>query len=288
MPHAPFSIIDKLYPTLIQCARYADLIQHRIVAVPDKLEAKNIFAAALSDADLSIQTSVELGVLSHFPEIPFHGEEYKDSRNTKYLAGINFVDNSEYLITLDPIDGTRLYLDGKKLYQIILAVVSRDSFEAAIVFYPAYGDYIYAMKNKGAFYGNFSAPLTDAKRWQISPGSSKIFLSSEFERHKKELNDYYQEIFSSAWYHKDYELHYVSSALRNELSGAIISNAQIIDGAALSFVAKEMGYLVRTLNNQEMPRPLDYPELIFPGLIVAEDNKCLEILLSIAAIHAGI
>lgn len=277
----PFKIISTLYPTLVNCAKYADLLQHRIEAVADKEDATNIFAAALSDADISIQAAVELAHLAAFPDIPFFGEEWKSSRNTKYLASTFFNGKSPYLVTLDPIDGTRVYLDRKKLYQIILTVVTPERFEAALVLYPAYNEYVYAINGKGAYLGALDRPFNEASPVELVKGSSHVYIPTEFHGHKNFLLEHFSEVSSSAEYAADVDVRYLSSVPRRELSGAIIPYAQVIDGAALAFVAQEMGYKVTTLDGEPMPRIADFDDLILPGLIVAEDDYCHEILMSI-------
>jgi myo-inositol-1(or 4)-monophosphatase len=82
----PRQILTTLLPYLKTAGIYAQQIQSRIAAQPEKESpAGNIFSAALSDADLSIQTMIEVVLLGTFPEIRFFGEEYAQSYNTKYF-----------------------------------------------------------------------------------------------------------------------------------------------------------------------------------------------------------
>ena len=120
------------YLHLRVAAGYARHIQTRIKTLPAKDEGDNFFATALTDADLSIQTAIEVALLAHFPQIRFFGEEYEQSRNTKYFRSTEFDSQGDYLITLDPIDGTKFYLDGFDNYQIILSILNADEFEAVI------------------------------------------------------------------------------------------------------------------------------------------------------------
>lgn len=278
MTRSASSVIRTLLPTLIQSAHYAKYIQKRVAALEEKQGTNNLFAAALSDGDLSIQTHIELSILSNFPEIPFFGEEWKSSRNTKYLTDTWFIDGQEYLITLDPIDGTRIYLDGGDLYQIILNVISRSSFEASIAIYPCFDRYVYAEKERGAITGTLSTPIEDAKRYSLKDAPSSIYISSEFADRIPILSRTFNQVTCPANYSKFKNEPYTGAILLGGLSGMILHEAQIIDGAALSFIAREMGFVVQTLNGDPIPEPGQYRDLILPDLIVGRDRNIVEIL----------
>ncbi len=115
---SPHEILQTLLPHLRVAAGYAQQIQTKITSLPAKDGGDNILSAALTDADLSIQTLVEVALLGTYPEMAFYGEEYEQSRNTKYFSATELGKN-DYLVTLDPIDGTKYYLDGFDNYQII-------------------------------------------------------------------------------------------------------------------------------------------------------------------------
>ncbi|MEB3229971.1 MAG: inositol monophosphatase family protein, partial [Leptolyngbyaceae bacterium] len=70
MSSSPRQILTSLLPFLEKAAAYAHTIQANIAAQPDKdLQPGNFFAAALTDADLSIQTLIEVALLGLFPTI---------------------------------------------------------------------------------------------------------------------------------------------------------------------------------------------------------------------------
>jgi fructose-1,6-bisphosphatase/inositol monophosphatase family enzyme len=140
----PREILQTLLPHLRLAASYARQIQARITSLPAKDVEGNILAAALTDADLSIQTMVEVALLGAYPNLAFYGEEYAQSRNTKYFSSTELNTNN-YLITLDPIDGTQYYLDGFDNYQIILSILNTDSYEAVIAISPAQDCYYYSI-----------------------------------------------------------------------------------------------------------------------------------------------
>ena len=131
-----WEILDCLYPVLRLAADYAVAIQSRIATLPEKSEyGDNFYATALTDADLTIQTTIELALLARFPEVRFFGEEYQTSYNTKYFRGIDLAEG-ELLVTLDPIDGTRAYLDKLDTFAIILTIIKGDHYEAVLIIKP--------------------------------------------------------------------------------------------------------------------------------------------------------
>ncbi len=287
MTTTPRDILSTLLPSLIHAAKYAKLIQNSIQALEEKADASNVFQAALSDADVTIQAQIEVVLLSEFPEIPFFGEEYKSSRNTRYLSGTGFVENSKYLITLDPIDGTRLYLDGQAGYQVILTVCSRDSFEGVLVVYPVYQNYIFALRGKGVFHGTFDTPFANAKPLQIQKYSPKIYVSEEFQALIPQFAKEFGEVFTSANYSKNKVVPYLGEIVHGSLCGGVMASAQVIDGAAFAFIAQELGCVVETIDGAPFPRPGDYPELVLPGLIIGENSEVVQKIRQILRLRAA-
>ena len=66
----PREILETLLPPLRLAAHYSRQIQSKIAAQPAK-DGPNPFSAALTDADLSIQTFVEVALLGSFPDLRF-------------------------------------------------------------------------------------------------------------------------------------------------------------------------------------------------------------------------
>ncbi|MEC4804819.1 MAG: hypothetical protein SAJ12_10390 [Jaaginema sp. PMC 1079.18] len=58
----PRQILSTLFPYLKTAALYARQIQSAIASQPSKTEADNFFGAALTDADLSVQTAIEVAL----------------------------------------------------------------------------------------------------------------------------------------------------------------------------------------------------------------------------------
>lgn len=268
----PRQILETLLPHLRTAAAYARQIQSRIAARPEKA-ADSFFAAALSDADLSIQTLIEVALLGAFPDIRFYGEEYEQSYNTKYFRAIDLGETGDYLVTLDPIDGTRFYLDGHSNYQIILSVLNWDTYEAAIAITPAQNLYCYALRGQGCWQGSLETNLEDCQPLQITEPSSTILLGWGMERLAPKLSDRYSVIKVSTDYSKTQQIPNFFGTLTGELAGAVFRAGQWIDGAALAFLAQEAGCLVSTHKGTPLPPLHTCKDYRFEGLLVATSQE---------------
>ncbi|WP_240966351.1 inositol monophosphatase family protein [Nodosilinea sp. P-1105] len=165
----PRHLLATLLPYLTTAGAYAHQIQTQIQSQPDKAEGgDNFFASALSDADLSIQTMVEVVLLGLFPQVRFYGEEHEQTYNTKYFRATDLGPQGDYLITLDPIDGTQFYLDGHRNYQVILAVLNHDDYEAALAITPGQDLYYYTLRGQGTFRGRLHQALEDCEPLRIN------------------------------------------------------------------------------------------------------------------------
>ncbi|MGF1495058.1 MAG: inositol monophosphatase family protein [Microcoleaceae cyanobacterium] len=280
----PKSILSTLLPHLRVAARYARQIQSRIQALPAKENETNLFATALSDADLAIQNLVEIALLGTFPETRFYGEEFQQSANTKYFRSTELGSpdgpQDDYLITLDPIDGTRFYLDGHDNYQIILGVLSPNYFEAVIAISPEINTYFYALRGEGAFYGDLSLDLEACQPLKISNPQSTILLSSRMGFLESGLSDCYKVISIERDYSAKTQILNYSGLFQGDVCGAILRSGKFIDGAALAFIAQEAGCLVTTLTGDPPPLLHTCPDLSWPGLAIAASETIQRDLLA--------
>ncbi len=266
----PQQILQTLLPHLKVAAAYTQEIQSRIVAQPEKEEERyNIFASALTDADLSVQTFVEVVMLGAFPTVRFYGEEYDKSYNNKYFRSIELGPQDDYLVTLDPIDGTRFYLDGHRNYQIMLNVLNADGFEASLVIRPAYGCYFYALRGQGLFRGSLEDAFEDCQPLKIESPEKQIYLGGGAAQLKTQLEGKYHAIDAHVDYSAEIQMPSTASFLMGELSGAVLMRAQFIDGAAFAFMAQESGAVVTQLDGSPLPPLSDYAATYrWPPLVI--------------------
>ncbi|HAC66230.1 MAG TPA: inositol-1-monophosphatase [Cyanothece sp. UBA12306] len=276
----PRLILKTLLPYLKVAAKYASQLQSEISALPAKEGTDNFLGAALTDVDLSIQNLVEVVLLGNFPQIRFYGEEYQQSANTKYFRSIDFGEFGDYLVTLDPIDGTQFYIDGHTNYQIILSVLNTDDYEAVITVSPAINHYCYALRGQGVFEGTFTVDFEDCQPLRKKSSKSTILLGWGMEKLTTFLNDKYSVIDIATCYSKDNQIPNINGLLGGELSGAIVRSGNLIDSAALAFMAKEMGYIVSLFDGSPLPPLNTCKNYKLPGLIMASNSSIHQDLLA--------
>ncbi|MEO0408043.1 MAG: inositol monophosphatase family protein [Cyanobacteria bacterium P01_A01_bin.135] len=276
---SPRDILAALLPHLRVAAAYSRQIQSRIASQPEKGAGDNFFAAALTDADLSIQTFVEVALLGLFPDIRFHGEEYEKTYNTKYFRATDLGPMGDYLVTLDPIDGTRFYLDNHPNYQIILGVLNADDYEAVLAITPAQDCYYYALRGQGAFVGQLSDDLEDCQPLQVDPATEKILLGWDMGRYGAQLGQY-KIVDVRADYSKTVAIQNVNGLLSGELSGAMLRGGKFIDGAAIAFLAQQAGCILTTLTGEALAPLEDCQNNQRSGLIIAASEAIHRDLMS--------
>ncbi|NER79129.1 MAG: inositol monophosphatase family protein [Leptolyngbya sp. SIO1D8] len=274
----PRQILETLLPSLRLAAGYAHHIQSTIVAQPAKT-GPNPFSTALTDADLSVQTFVEVALLGNFPNIRFYGEEFEQSYNTKYFRAIDLGPAGDYLVTLDPIDGTRFYMDGFPNYQIILTVLNADNFEAVLAISPAENCFYYALRGQGTFIAALDQNLEAAKPLNITPNNT-LFLGTRIAALKPQLSDLYDIISVSEDYSRETGIPNVNGILKGELAGVILAAGKFIDGAALAFLAREAGCIVTDHQGQPLPRLDQCEDYQWPGLAISTSPEIHQSLMT--------
>ncbi len=283
---SPRELLQTLLPHLRVAAGYAQQIQTKITSLPAKDGGDNILSAALTDADLSIQTLVEVALLGTFPEIAFYGEEYEQSRNTKYFSATELSKNG-YLVTLDPIDGTQYYLDGFDNYQIILSILNADSYEAVIALSPAQNIYYYTVKDQGVYQGNIDQDLNDCRSLQITNPDPVILLGWGMAHLKPGLKDKYQVIDLENCYSGSVQLPNYNGIFSGDLIGWVTKRGKFIDSAALAFMAQQHGCIVTGLDGLPLPPLHTCRDYSYDGAIVANSDQVHQDLLGACQKLAG-
>lgn len=278
----PLEIIKTLLPILKLAGQYACNIQSKIQTQPDKDYGENFYATALTDADLTIQTAIELALLAKFPELKFFGEEYAKSYNTKYFRGTNLGDDEELLITLDPIDGTRAYLDNLSCFSIILNIIKNKQYEAVFVLQPKRKHYFYALKGKGAFMGAIDNNLELAKPLKLtSLNSHKIYLSFALTSLKTKLNPIFDTWCSATDYNPPENIPDYLDLINGDLAGFVLDKSNLIDSASLAFVAREAGAIASHFDGSDFQPFRNINDMKIDGLVIAFNQEIHQQILGI-------
>ncbi|MBD2114083.1 MULTISPECIES: inositol monophosphatase family protein [Cyanophyceae] len=272
-PTTPRQILAALLPYLKTAGAYAQQVQAQIAAQPDKDgKGDNFFASALSDADLSIQTMMEVVLLGLFPSVRFYGEEHEQTYNTKYFRAIDLGPQGDYLITLDPIDGTQFYLDGHSNYQIILGILNADDYEAAIAITPSQDLYYYTLRGEGTFMGSLAQSLDDCTQIKVQSPKPAICLGWQMGDLVPYLSDRYRVYHTKTDYSKETQIPNFNGLLSSDLAGAVLAKGQFIDGAVLAFMAQEMGFIVTTFTGEPPPPLHTCSNYLRPGMVIGSSK----------------
>ncbi|MEM9274982.1 MAG: inositol monophosphatase family protein [Cyanobacteria bacterium P01_F01_bin.143] len=278
---SPREIIATLLPHLRVAAGYARHIQSKIQSLPDKNTGDNFFTAALTDADLSIQTLVEVALLGTFPNVRFFGEEYEKSRNTKYFRSLELGEPGDYLVTLDPIDGTKFYLDGNQNYQIILNVLNAANFEAVLAISPAKHCYHYSLRGEGVYHGSLDLDLDACIPLKITNPKPRILLGWDMAYLKPILdNEKYEVLDLENSYGADKNFPNYNGIFSGDLIGWVTKRGKFIDSAALAFMAQEAGCKVTDFNCVSLPALHSCDNYSYSGIIVGANSQVHQDLFS--------
>ena len=274
-------IIKTLLPTIKLAGDYACNIQSQIQAQPEKSEhGDNFYATALSDADLTIQTTIELAMLARFPQLHFFGEEYQKSYNTKYFKSIAFGNENDILVTLDPIDGTRPYLDGLPCFSIVLSIIKNRQYEAVFVLQPSRKHYFYALREKGAFIADMDKDLSLAQPLTLqSLNSQQIYLSFGLQHQIEIFSPEFTTWCSATDYNPKQIFPHYLDFLQGNLAGFVIAKGNLIDSAAFAFICQEAGAIVTLFDGDSFEPFENVNNMRINGLIIAPNNHIHKLIL---------
>jgi fructose-1,6-bisphosphatase/inositol monophosphatase family enzyme len=261
-------LIKRLSLLSAVAGRYALSVQHRVAHQSLKSQYDNVFAQALTDADLSVQGFIEVSLLAEFPEVGFFGEEESHSLNMKYFPA-----DAPYTVYLDPIDGTRYYQDGSPLFNVILMVVHDQKIEAAVVAMPARDRYFWGIRGRGTYCANhqqvvtapehdiFGHPVTLNPKSDIvlSNGMPEVSLGKDWSH--IDVLEAYSPGFDRC----------ITDVLAGQARAVFGREAGLIDWGAIGFLVKEAGGVVSDLTGQALG-PIDKEgDFKYPSFLAVAD-----------------
>ncbi len=274
-------IIESLLPYLDTAGRYAKQIQKRVGVQEDKSGA-TAFHQALSDADLTVQSFFEVVLLAKFPEISFFSEEQAKSLNVKY-----FPSGNELEVLLDPIDGTRCYIDNRSHFQIIVSFHDEKELVGTILHMPRLGYTYTAVRNNGVKKYSNEELITGGKgapfvlpRINESEAPVLMFNSPNIQAL---LAPHVNAKDLVVEYGIDPERYNSTDILEGKAKANLHSPCQAIDGAAIALIVEEAGGVVSDFDGN---RPKSYrlcSARTVPNLLVAANKEIHEQLLSLLA-----
>jgi myo-inositol-1(or 4)-monophosphatase len=259
-------IVEYLVPFVVAAGSYSVGVQSRI----DVHKAKGgptAFHHALSDADLSIQGYLEVALLARYPDVSFFSEEQSQSLNVKY-----FPVGAELEVLLDPVDGTRAYIAGRKQYQIIVTLHDHDRIVGVLCYMPRFNRCYVATRGAGAFVRTHEECRRGAQgvRLDVTQSTGPVLVFNrpdilECLQGTLDVRDLAQE-----YDRKDEEQAYYSTdLLAGRASSVVCAPVQAIDGGALAFIAEEAGAIVTDVHGAELASFRSSAERVLPVLIAS-------------------
>ncbi|MFS1702626.1 inositol monophosphatase family protein [Alteromonas sp. AMM-1] len=113
----------------------------------DQVEQKQNHNDLVTIADKAAETFIMAKLRALFPDALLIGEEsvYADA------SALAMFNEAELSFVLDPIDGTWHYANGSVNFGVMLGIAHFGEMIGGIIFEPVTGDYLWAIKGKGAF-----------------------------------------------------------------------------------------------------------------------------------------
>lgn len=166
-------MVEFYLPVLVTAGDFAREIQPRISGPPQK-PGQNAWVQAITDADQSVQTYIEVATLARFPTAGFYGEEQAQSQTARY-----FPVDAVTKVWLDPINGTFLYKNQRSGWDIILSITRHGQLLAAISYMPVRERFYLAIRGHGAFTGNRDSRLISAMSPLATVSGSRVCVTYE-------------------------------------------------------------------------------------------------------------
>lgn len=185
-------------------------------------------------ADVESEQVIRRILGTKFPDHGFYGEE----------TGQSGVD-AEYLWLVDPIDGTKAFVRGYPFFSTQIALMHRGVLILGVSSAPAYGELMYAERDRGAWLGEEPVKVSDIESIEacaISGGNLKtLALGQQWGA--------YGRLIARAHRIRGYGdfLHYHLLAA-GKLDVVIESDVNILDIAALAVIVEAAGGRFTELN----------------------------------------
>lgn len=267
-------LVQRLCALTVTAGDYALRVQQRVAHQPIKTQYENIFAQALTDADLSVQAFMEVSLLAEFPALAFFGEEVDHSLNMKY-----FPKKAPYTVYLDPIDGTRYYQDGSDLFNVILTVVKDQKIQAAVVAMPAKDAYYWGIRGKGTY---------RATRHQVLASEAGEPVTLNTQSRVVLANNLPHVVVGDPWVQTDVVAEYqpgfdktITDVLTGRARAACGLDAGLIDWGAIAFLVEQAGGCVSDMAGRPL-EPINMPgDFRFPDILASTDTQAHEELVAI-------
>ena len=264
-------MVEFYLPVLVMAGDYARGIQPRISGPPAK-PGQNPWVQAITDADQSVQTFVEVATLARFPTAGFYGEEQEQSRNAPY-----FPIDAVTRLWLDPINGTFLYKNQRQGWDIILSITRHGQLLAAISYMPVRERFYLAIRGYGAFTGDRHASRIGLMSPLATVPGSRLCVTYQAPDALNRLRQRWDafDIVDDDDPHRPFDN--LNDLFTGRLAGYASDSADLLDWGAMAFIVTQAGGMASGLDGRPFDG-FDHFQLRSTDLLVA----------STPAVHAEI
>ena len=244
---AILAMVEFYLPVLVMAGDYARGIQPRISGPPAK-PGQNPWVQAITDADQSVQTFVEVATLARFPTAGFYGEEQEQSRNAPY-----FPIDAVTRLWLDPINGTFLYKNQRQGWDIILSITRHGQLLAAISYMPVRERFYLAIRGYGAFTGDRHASRIGLMSPLATVPGSRACVTYQAPKALNRLRRHWDafDIVVDDDPHRPFDN--LNDLFTGRLAAYASDSADLLDWGAMAFIVTQAGGMASGLDG----RPFD-------------------------------
>ncbi len=162
--------LDVLFQTLQELGRYQLERQSEAVAqvkTDESMEAAWAANEVFSEVDIQTERRLLAFCKKEYGDYPVISEEFNAQSQPS--------PDAEYTIVIDPLDGTKPYLEGSNGFGISFGVMQRGHFIFAVNYYPALNTLYYAFADSAGVFDQNHLQIQIPTRW-----TSECYLSLGF------------------------------------------------------------------------------------------------------------
>ena len=208
----------------------------------------------VTKADLEINNFLKKFFQDHTPMFGWISEESVDNKSRF---------KNDLFWCVDPIDGTRSFINKKPEYSISIALVDRNKQIFGIVYNPSTNENFYAIKNKGAFCNEKKITVGETNELESATIAISSSESDKLEKKKLQIKDI-EKIGSIAYK--------IALVAKGKIDATLsFTRKSDWDIAAASLILQEAGGKISLINGDEISyntQNLKIPSLISANKII--------------------
>lgn len=246
-------MVEFYLPVLVTAGDFAREIQPRLAGQqsgqqPEQKSGQNAWVQAVTDADLGVQTFIEVATLARFPTVGFYGEEQDSSRHTRY-----FPPDAETVVWLDPVNGTFLYKNQRSGWDIILSVTRHGQLLAALSYMPVRERFYLAIRGYGAFTGDRHSRHVASMAPLATVTDQRVCLTYQAPAALARLHRHWEALDIVDDYDPQRGLDNLNDLFTGRLAAFASTSGDLLDWGAMAFIVSQAGGVATGLDG----RPFD-------------------------------